>query len=177
MTSSANFNEICILDRTSRAMISKSTKPYFRKKYPFYVFVYLNVKLECSGSSAGDHRPGGAADLTDPGECWAESSELLLVQAAGRRVWRQRGSTAARPGRGQAAAGGGWPRNAPEQPETGTWLLVPCCMSWLDTMYTVAVRRSHPRSHPRSHHGHERHIYFLIVMFCLNCSSSRVEGF
>lgn len=74
--------------------------------------------------SVGDHWPGGAADHVNPGERWAEPAELLLVQAAGWGLWWAGRPAAAQPGCGQAASGGGWPRDAPEQPETGTWLLV-----------------------------------------------------
>lgn len=70
---------------------------------------------------AGHHRSGGAADHADAGERRAEPPELLPVQAAGWGLRRERRPSAARPGRGQAAAGGGRPWNAPQQPETGSW--------------------------------------------------------
>ena len=69
--------------------------------------------------SSGDHGPGGAADPAEPGERRAQPPELLPVQAAGRGHGGERGAPAAGRGRGPAAARGGRPRDAPQQPETG----------------------------------------------------------
>ncbi len=77
---------------------------------------------------SGDHGSGGAADAADAGERRAEPTELLPVQTAGRGHGRPRGETAAQAGRGAPAPGGGWPRDAPQQPETGR---VPSAGVWV----------------------------------------------
>lgn len=68
---------------------------------------------------SGDHRPGGAADSAESGERRVEPAELLPVQTAGRGLGREGGPAAAQPGSGPAEEGGGGPRDAPQQPETG----------------------------------------------------------
>lgn len=92
---------------------------------PAWVVCVLSLASECPVDSvpplAGHHRSGGAADHADAGERRAEPPELLPVQAAGWGLRRERRPSAARPGRGQAAAGGGRPWNASQQPETGSW--------------------------------------------------------
>lgn len=69
--------------------------------------------------ASGDHWPGGAAHTAESGECWVEPPKLLPVQTTWWGIRWAWGPAAAQPGGGPAEEGGGRPRDAPQQPETG----------------------------------------------------------